>query len=227
MIRNILLDLDDTLLDFKAAEKQAVHRVLTQYGVAVTEEILQRYSQINDSQWKRLERGEITVDEVKVHRYELLFEELGVQANAAQVTKDYEGFLAAQHPVLPGARVMMEALFGRYRLYLVSNGTARVQNQRLDDSGFRRYFDGVFLSQDIGFNKPNPAFFDACFEQIEGFDKAQSVILGDSLTSDILGGNQAGICTVWYNPHGKTASGIQPSYQISSLTDFVKLVEKL
>ncbi len=227
MIRNIFLDLDDTLLDFKAAEKQAVRQALKQCGVTVTQEILQRYSQINDSQWKRLERGEITVDEVKVHRYELLFAELGVQGDARQVTKDYEGFLAAQHSVLPGAREMMEALFGRYRLYLVSNGTARVQYQRLEDSGFRRYFDGIFLSQEIGFNKPDPAFFEACFAQIDGFEKAQSVLLGDSLTSDILGGNQAGICTVWYNPHGKTADKIQPQYQIAALTDFVNLVKTL
>ena len=227
MIRNIFLDLDDTLLDFKAAEKQAVAQTLAQVGVAVNERVLQRYSVLNESQWKSMERGEITVEQVKTRRYELLFGELGVVADAAQTTRIYEGFLAAQHPELPGARAMLDALYGKYRLYLASNGTARVQNQRLDESGLRRYFDKVFLSQEIGFNKPHPSYFEKCFAQIDGFQKQESVIFGDSLTSDILGGLRAGLITVWFNPNGKPAEAIRPDYQVRSLEEFPPLVASL
>lgn len=227
MIRNIFLDLDDTLLDFKAAERNAVAQTLTQVGVAVNDHVLRRYSELNESQWKRMERGEITVDQVKTHRYELLFEELGVVADAAQTTKIYEGFLAAQHPELPGARAMLDALFGRYRLYLASNGTARVQHQRLDESGLRRYFDKVFLSQELGANKPSPAFFEKSFALIDGFQKDESVIFGDSLTSDILGGLRAGLLTVWFNPLGKPVGEIRPDYEVRSLDEFPPLVASL
>ena len=227
MIRNIFLDLDDTLLDFKAAEKQAVAQTLTQVGVAVNERVLQRYSALNESQWKSMERGEITIEQVKTRRYELLFAELGVVADAAQTTRIYEGFLAAQHPELPGARAMLDALYGKYRLYLASNGTARVQNQRLDESGLRRYFDQIFLSQEIGFNKPHPSYFEKCFALIDGFQKQESVIFGDSLTSDILGGLRAGLITVWFNPNGKPAEAIRPDYQVQSLEEFPPLVASL
>lgn len=227
MIRNIFLDLDDTLLDFKAAERKAVAQTLEQIGVAVNEHVLTRYSVLNLSQWKRMERGEITVEQVKTNRYELLFEELGVAADAAQTTKIYEGFLAAQHPELPGARAMMDALYGKYRLYLASNGTARVQHQRLDESGFGRYFDKVFLSQELGANKPDPAFFEACFAQLDGFQKQESVIFGDSLTSDILGGLRAGIVTVWFNPGGKPAGGIKPDHEVRALDEFPPLIASL
>ncbi len=227
MIRNIFLDLDDTLLDFKAAEKRAVAQTLTQVGVAVNDRVLRRYSELNESQWKRMERGEITVEQVKTRRYELLFAELGVIADAAQTTKIYEGFLAAQHPELPGARAMMNELYGKYRLCLASNGTARVQYQRLEESGFGRYFDKLFLSQELGANKPSPAFFEACFAQLDGFQKSESVIFGDSLTSDILGGLQAGLITVWFNPGGKPAEAIKPDYQVRSLAEFPRLVASL
>ena len=188
MIRNIFLDLDDTLLDFKAAERNAVAQTLAQVGVAVNEHVLRRYSELNESQWKSMERGEITVERVKTRRYELLFEELGATADAAQTTGIYEGFLAAQHPELPGARAMLDELFGRYRLYLASNGTARVQHQRLSESGLRGYFDGIFLSQELGANKPAPLFFEKSFALIDSFQKSETVIFGDSLTSDMLGG---------------------------------------
>ena len=227
MIKNICLDLDDTLLDFKAAEKAAVAQTLEQIGVAVNDRVLARYSVLNLSQWKRMERGEITVEQVKTNRYELLFKELGVTANAAQTTKIYEGFLAAQHPELPGARAMMDELVGKYRLFLASNGTARVQHQRLKESGFGRYFDKVFLSQELGANKPDPAFFAACFAQIDGFQKQESVIFGDSLTSDILGGLRAGLCTVWFNPGGQPAGEIRPDHQVRSLSEFPKLLLSL
>ena len=226
MIRNLLLDLDDTILDFHRAEKIALTRALTEAGVEVTDARLARYSEINNSRWQLLEEKKITRPEVLLSRFEIFFRELGIDVDAHAVQTAYERYLSVGHFFLPGAEEQLETLFPRYRLYLASNGTASVQQGRMTSAGLYPYFERVFISQEIGFNKPDKAYFDACFAQIPGFDRKKALVVGDSLTSDILGGINAGVKTVWVNPERKSCGSIRPDYEITALSQLETLLEE-
>ena len=226
MVKFVFLDLDDTILDFHKAEAEALKDTLLHMGVSPTDAVVARYSEINDAQWKRLERGEMTREQVKLRRFQILFEELGIERDAEQTRRYYENRLGIGHFFLSGAEEMLRALDGRYRLFIMSNGTTSVQNGRIASAGIAPLFEQIFLSEAIGYVKPQKEFFDACFAAIPDFDPAQAIILGDSLTSDIQGGIYAGIRTCWFNPHGKAGrADIKADYEVHTLADFVDLLD--
>lgn len=227
MVEFLFLDLDDTILDFHKAERIAVSKTIRDFGVEPTDEILSRYHVINKAHWERLERGEITRAQVLVNRFAVLFSELGIEVDARACARTYERNLSVGHYFLPGAEEAVKALHKKYRLYLASNGTAAVQQGRLTSAGLYPYFEQVFISQEIGFNKPSREYFDACFAKILDFDPARAVMVGDSLTSDILGGKNAGLPTVWVNPEGKPWGEIRPDYAIKSIGELEALLETL
>ena len=224
----LLLDLDDTILDFHKAERIAIAKTIRDFGVEPTEEVLARYHTINKWHWEQLELGKLTRAEVLENRFGVLFSQLGVKADQAACAKAYEKNLSIGHYFLPGAEEAVEYLSKHYRLFLVSNGTASVQKGRMTSANLYRFFEKVFVSQEIGHNKPSPAYFDACFSQIEGFEKEKAIIVGDSLTSDIKGGIQAGIATCWVNPdHLPGREDIPADYQIEALRQLPSLLASI
>ena len=228
MVKYLFLDMDDTILDFHRAEAVAIRKTLAGFGVEPTEEVCRRYSQINDWHWKALERKEITREQVLTGRFEVLFGELGLTVDSKECAGRYTQNLSQGDFVLPGAEDVLKALQGNYQLYLASNGTTWVQKARIAGSGIGKYFDAIFISQEMGANKPALEFFDACFRAIPGFNKEKAMIVGDSLTSDILGGKNAGIATCWYNPKGKPRNpDILPDHEIAALADLLPLLETL
>ena len=228
MIRNVLFDLDDTLFDFHKAEKIALTKTLVHFGIDPTEETLALYSTINAAHWKRLELGEISREEVKVGRYRELFKTIGVECDPVKATAYYESMLAIGHYFMPGAPELLEELYRKYRLYIVSNGTAKVQEGRIASSGIAKYMDGIFISQILGANKPDKQFFDTCFAEIPDFSLSETVIIGDSLSSDIKGGINAGITTVWFNPKGiENDNDIKPDYTIKELSEVPGLLSQI
>lgn len=228
MIRNILFDLDNTLLDFSWAERRALTETLKQLGIPPRESTLQRYSQLNLAQWKLLEQGKISRSQVKLRRYQLLFEELGVNASPAEAAAIYEGLLGQGHRFMEGAPQLLEALYPHYRLYLVTNGTAAVQKGRIASADLAGYFQDIFISEEIGANKPSLEYFQQCFARIPDFFPAETVVVGDSLTSDIQGGKNAGIATVWLNPSGlPRESGPVPDFEIAGLNQLPEVLGKL
>lgn len=228
MIRNVLFDLDDTLFDFHKAEKIALTKTLVHFGIDPTEETLALYSTINAAHWKRLELGEISREEVKVGRYRELFETIGIECDPVKATAYYESMLAIGHYFMPGASELLEELYRKYRLYIVSNGTAKVQEGRIGSSGIAKYMEGIFISQILGANKPDKQFFDICFAEIPDFSLSETVIIGDSLSSDIKGGINAGITTVWFNPKGiENDNDIKPDYTIKELSEVPGLLSQI
>ena len=228
MIHTVFLDLDDTLLDFHRGEATALAAALRQVGVVPTAEVLERYSAINAQQWQLLEQGLLTREEVLVRRFDLLFAELGVECSSQETRDLYEGLLRQQHDFLPGGRELLEALAPHYDLYIASNGTATVQDQRLSDAGILPYCKDIFISQRLGAVKPQKEFFDACFTRIPGFCLEEAIIIGDSLTSDIKGGLNAGLHTCWFNPYGRTApTDIRPEYQVRALEKIPELLASI
>ena len=228
MIEYLFLDLDDTILDFHKAERIAISKTIRDFGVEPTEEILARYHVINKWHWEQLELGKLTRAEVLENRFGMLFDQLGVAADKTACARAYEHNLSIGHYFLPGAEEAVEALSKKYRLFLASNGTASVQKGRMTSANLYRFFEKVFVSQEIGHNKPSKAYFDAAFAQIPGFDPGKAIIVGDSLTSDIRGGINAGIKTCWVNPtHAPGREDIRPDYEIEYLHQLEALLESL
>ncbi len=227
MYKFIFLDLDDTILDFHKAERIALSRALREMGIDVTEAILARYSEINRAQWELLQTGELTRPEVLVRRFRLLYEELGIEASAGRTQSVYEQYLSEGHYFLPGAEELLRELAARgCRLFLASNGNKNVQKGRLASAGIAPLFEGIFISEDIGAVKPERAYFDACFAAIPDLNKEEAIMLGDSLTSDILGGINAGIATCHYDPTGEVRrEDIPPDYRITHLLEFLPIVD--
>ena len=228
MIEFLFLDLDDTILDFHKAERIALSKTLRDFSLEPTDEVLTRYHIINAQHWRRLERREIDRQEVLVGRFRVLFAELGMEIDAGAVMKAYERNLSMGHYFLPGALEAVQSLHKKYRLFLASNGTAVVQHSRLQSAGLYPYFEQVFISQEVGFDKPSGEYFAACFARIPGFRPESAMMAGDSLTSDMLGGLNAGMHTCWITPASTPArADIVPEYRLESLAQLEALLETL
>lgn len=227
MIEFVFLDLDQTILDFHKGEALALTKALRDHGLDPTEEVLSRYRKINRWHWEQLELGNLTRDEVLVGRFRTLFREMGLDADAEHCSHAYEHNLSCHAFFLPGAQEAMKALHKKYKLYLASNGTAFVQHRRMKDADLYRFFDGLFISEEVGYNKPSKEFFEAAFATIPGFRRDRAIMVGDSLSSDILGGINAGIRTVWINPLHRPETDIHPDYTLESIAQLPELLEKL
>ena len=228
MIKYILFDVDDTLLDFGKAEAAAIRKTFERIGIPVTEELIRRYSEINAQQWARFEKGEITREKLLTERFDILFSELGINVPSEMAQASYEYLLGIGHYFVDGAEELLEALKDKYELYIVSNGNASVQDRRLKSAGIIPYFKDIFISERVGFNKPSAEFFEACFKRIPGFEKDKAIIVGDRLSSDILGGINAGVKTCWFNPNGEAPDpDIPADYEIKHLSELPALLERI
>lgn len=227
MIKFVFLDLDDTILDFHRSEAVALRKTLQSLNVNPTDEVISRYSEINRVHWKALERKELTREQVLTGRFRQLFEELGMNVSPSVAQSLYEKNLSESHFFIDGAPRLLMTLSQKYPLYIVSNGTTLVQTSRIASSGIGRYFKGIFLSQQLGADKPQIEFFERATGQIEGYKSEESIILGDSLTSDIQGGINAGMHTCWFNPHHRERGDITPEFEIADLAEFDAVLQKI
>lgn len=228
MIKTVLLDLDDTIYNFQESEAESLKQAMGKIGITLNEENIRLYSRINEEQWKRLERSEITRGEVLLGRFQIFFDELGIRASAENVKDLYESFLSKSCIFVKGAKSLLEHLSSNYNLYLVSNGTATVQEKRIKKGNIAHYFDDIFISQNIGYNKPDIKYFHKCFEKIENFQNESTIIIGDSMTSDIKGGINANIHTCLYNPKNISYQmGFQSEYEVRNLEEIPKLIKEI
>ena len=223
----LLWDVDGTLLDFIAAEKAAVKTLFHEFGLGeCSDEMVARYSEINRLYWEALERGELTKPVILVRRFADFFAEYGIDpAIAPQFNELYQVRLGDTVEFCDDSYELLASLRGRIRQYAVSNGTVAAQERKLKNSGLDKLFDGVFLSEQVGYEKPSKRFFDAVFAAIGPVDRGRCLIIGDSLTSDITGGNNAGIKTCWYNPGGKLRyASVQVDFEVSDLREIPALL---
>lgn len=221
----VLFDIDHTLFDFEATERTAFRRLLEQQELQWTPERETRYKTLNQALWKALERGEGTREEVIHSRFVTFFAEEGRTVDGREVDETYRGYLAQGTELIPGATALLEQLAGNVTMYVVTNGISKTQRARLEGAGLTDFFEGIFVSEETGFQKPMAGFFDHVFARIPQFDPARTIIVGDSLSADIAGGNQAGIATCWFNPDRKSAADIKPTFTITSLAELPTLLE--
>lgn len=223
----IFWDVDDTLLDFSYSQSYAISKCFQSIGREITGEIIARYAEINDSYWKRLELGEVTKAELLTGRFITLFQEYGIQnVDVEAFRAEYQEALGSVYCYRDNSLEICRALKGRVAQYVVTNGVAATQRNKLRLAGFTELMDGLFISEEIGAPKPDKAFFDYCTGAVEERDKSRILLVGDSLSSDIKGGVQAGLATCWYRQEGTpNTSGYKPDYEISSLREVLQGVE--
>ena len=196
----VLWDVDNTLLDFSYSQEHALRQCFRSIGREITREEIDLYVRINDDYWKRLELGEVTKRQLLTGRFLLLFEKLGIEGVDIEGFKEeYQAALGSVFAFLDDSLNICRALRGKVHQYVVTNGVTATQLSKLELSGLAEVMDGIFISEQVGSPKPSPAFFDYCLEHIEEKDRSRILIVGDSLTSDIKGGIQAGIPTCWYH----------------------------
>lgn len=227
MTKVILWDVDGTLLDFHAAERAAIRELFHRFHLGeCTDAMLQRYSKINKTYWRRLESGELSKQQVLIGRFEDFFASEGLNTDiASEFNEAYQLSLGDTIVYRDDSLNIVKSLQGKVKQYVVSNGTVVAQSKKLRLSGLGELMDGIFLSDQIGVEKPNVGFFDKVFEDIEQVDKNEIMIVGDSLSSDICGGNNAGIRTCWYNPFKEAASGnFKIDYEITDLHEIYDLL---
>ena len=197
-----LLDIDETLFDFPREEREALWRTLKKRGIEPTGEMLARYHAINESYWKKLERGEITRARLVVERFEVFLREYGRADSPEEFSREYFSELASGGCFYPGAEAFVKVLKGRGRIFLVTNGATFTQTHRIAASGLGKYADGVFISETIGINKPSEAYAAFVEAHIEGYERSRAVWVGDSLTSDAPCAASRGIDFILYRPSG-------------------------
>lgn len=200
-----LLDVDETLLDFKRGEREALSQTLDGAGMSADERVLSRFHEINDGLWKRLERGEITREKLVVLRFETLFSEFSFVGDAKRAAEEYFLQMREKAYLLAGAESFLQALSDMGRVYYVTNGSLTVQRSRLEKSGLIRYARRVFISEEVGVDKPSRLFAEAVEEGVPDYERRRAVWMGDSLTSDMLCAESAGIDFILYSPAGAPA----------------------
>lgn len=223
----LLFDADNTILDFDRSEEQALKRAFYEVGLPFDEQVLQIYRKNNMYQWRLFEQGKLSKPQVLINRFVETFKDLDFDIKlVSTVSELYEEYLKLGFFVVPYAEEVLQSLQSKCQMYVVSNGVATIQSSRMKGSGLEKYFIDRFVSEAVGYPKPQIEYFDYCFAHIDGFKKERTLIIGDSLSSDIQGGVNAGIDTCWFNPtHVSNNSQLTPTYEIDDLRQLFDIVE--
>ena len=223
----ILWDVDNTLLDFPAAERQSLMDAFSHFGLGpCPEDRVARYSKLNASYWKRLEKGEITKAELLPGRFREFFQQEGIVFDDPQAVSDFYQIRLGENAIpQDDSLTLVASLKGRVKQYAVTNGTKVAQDIKLARSGLDQLLDGVFISEVVGAEKPSPDFFAPVFEAIGPVEKHRILMVGDSLTSDIRGANNVGIPCCWYDPKGHALpEDLRVDFHISHLSQVVEIL---
>lgn len=221
----LLFDLDHTLLDSDASEIAAYAHTMDTIGLEDPDDHFERYLRINHAMWAAVERGELQPSEVRHRRFQQFVDEIGITADPFVMAETFVWGLGAYGDLYEGARQVLDQLAGSTRTALVTNGLSEVQRARIERLDLARYFDAVVISSEVGATKPRPQIFDIAFEQLGSPDKRGSLMIGDSLTSDIRGGSDYEIDTCWFNWRRQTAAaGLEITHEITELAELIDIV---
>ena len=225
----LLFDLDHTLLDFDTAEDVALTQLFKEEGIEDIQAYKDYYVPMNKSLWKDLEQKRITKAELINTRFAKLFAHFGIIKDGSYLAERYQFFLAQQGQIFSGAIELLDTLTERgYELYAATNGITAIQTGRLAQSGLAPYFNQIFISEQLKTQKPDALFYEKICHQIDGYSKEKTLMIGDSLTADIQGGNNADIDTIWYNPlHLENHTQVQPTYEVDNYQALLELLDKL
>lgn len=224
--RYLIFDLDDTLLDFQDNERKSLEIIFKKYNIPFNEQSFNQYKTINRKFWNGIEEGTIEKEKALTKRFEEFFYLYGYNINGEIVEKEYQECLTKGHKVIPNAiEILKELRFRGYKIFAGTNGVGNTQNKRLKDSKMIDLFDDIFISEEMGVEKPSLKFFQMIFDKYDYMKKEETLMIGDSLASDIKGANNFGIDCVWFNPYKKISEKQLPTYEISSLNELIEILK--
>jgi len=216
----ILFDADGTLFDYCKAQAAALENSFRQRGIPFSGEIVELYSGINEKIWSDFEKGRITSDLLRTKRFEILFREIGIESDTRSFSAGYLSALSERADLLDGAQDLLDSISGRIRMMLITNGLKDVQRARVANSSIGHHFEDLVISDETGFAKPDKGIFEAAFDRMGNPGRDRVLMVGDSLTSDIRGGNDYGIDTCWFNPSGRACDqDVRIDYEIARLEE--------
>ena len=219
----ILFDLDDTLLDFGSAQVTAFKKLLEDENIEYNDELFNKYEEINKSLWRSFERGEMSNKEVTSERFIRFFELFNRKVDGIEVDNRYRSYLAEGNQLFDGIIEMLVKLSLSHKLYIASNGIGITQHTRLKNNDINKYFEKIFISEEIGSKKPDKDFFEIILKEIGINNKNEVLMVGDTLTSDILGANNIGIDSCLVDIHKISNSDIIPTYKIEKTIELLDL----
>ena len=224
-VKAILIDIDNTLLDFNKGSKIAMAKAFNECGIEFKDGYFDVFTRENDLLWEKIERGELTRLGLHKVRFYIIFDALGIKGDGDKAEIEFRKALFNVAEKVDGANELLEYLSKKYTLYCASNAIYNQQINRLKIAKMHDYFDGFFISETIGVQKPTKEFFDYCFKNMNGITKEQTIMIGDSLTADIIGAKNYGIKSIWYN-HLKreNKTEILPDYEVASLLEIKNII---
>jgi YjjG family noncanonical pyrimidine nucleotidase len=221
----IIFDADGTLFDYDQAEAAAIKMTFEHFGHAFKSDYISLYRQCNKQLWDAFERGELTLEKLKVERFELYLNTLSINNDAHAFSDRYLYYLGRGAQLIDGAEHVLESLSGKAGLIMMTNGIKEVQRSRLNLSPIQAYFSDIIISDEVGVAKPDNRIFEIAMENMSISDKGSVIIVGDNLSSDIKGGIDFGIDTCWYNPKGNEVNPeIRATYEVQKLEDLLPIV---
>lgn len=225
--KHLIFDLDDTLLDFQDNERNSLKVIFKKYNITFDEKSFNQYKSINRGFWSQIEQGTIEKEEALTKRFEEFFALYGYDVKGEIVEKEYQNCLTKGQKTIPKAmETLMELKNRGYKIFAGTNGIGKTQKQRLKDSKMVYLFDDIFISEEMGVEKPNSKFFEMIFDKYDFMKKEDTLMIGDSLASDIKGSNNFGIDCVWFNPLDKKPNDIKPTYEISDISELLSMLNK-
>ena len=226
MIKTVLIDIDNTLLDFDKCACLAMRAGFGQCGLSFSEGMFDTFTRINNELWSEIEKRTITKQDLYRVRWNRIFAELGISADGEEFEHIFKARLAESAEPVDGAYSLLEYLAPRFTVCAASNGPQHEQESRLARADMTRFLDYIFTSEGIGVPKPEKAFFDGCFARMNGAEKQSAILIGDSQNADIDGGRACGIRTIWYNHHGSDEPS-RADYTANSLAEVAAIIEKI
>lgn len=221
-----LFDADGTLFDYDKAELEALYNTCEFLQVECSNNFIELYKKFNSGVWRDFENKKIDTKTLRWKRFQLLFDELKIEIDPKYVSTLYLDYLSQKSYLLNGAEELIKNLYKRIKISIITNGISEVQRRRIGLSKINKYFDQIIISDEIGSPKPEPMIFEKTLEFYKDIEKKDVIIIGDNLESDIKGGVDYGIDTCWFNPNKtKNDSKIEPKYEISTLKDFLGIVD--
>lgn len=225
MIKAILLDVDNTLIDFNKSAEWSIRKCFEEYGLEFTDDVLPVFHRINDELWHRIEQGTITKPQLHKIRWQTIFDALGIKENGEEFEKKFVEYVPQAGIPVEGAKDLLEYLASKYIICFASNSSKSQQNIKLKKAHMMKYAEHLFISDDIGFAKPAKEFFEACMEKLKGISKEEVILIGDSLTADIAGGINFGIKTIWFNfKQEEVPENLRADYIVNNLSEIKNIL---
>lgn len=221
----IIFDLDNTLLDFDLMEVNSLSEVLKKNNIEPTNEIISIYKKINSKYWSELELGTHTKEVILVKRFEDFFLKLGYEIDPNKFNEDYLDTMENHIYLIDEAKEILEYSFQKSTLVIMTNGVKSAQKNKLKRMDFNKYFSEIIISDEVGYHKPSIEIFKYLENKIGVINKKRTIIVGDSLTSDIKGGNNFNITTCWFNKNKVLSnSNIHTDYEITELKELYNIL---